>query len=329
MQLKSSHLSSMASMHDLRRLQVLVAVGRHSSFSRAAIELGYAQSVVSHHIAALEDEVGCVLVDRSLRPIALTEAGRRLREHAIAILAQVDDAQADLEAIAGLRTGNVRVGAFLAACVTFMPMVVSRFRSALPDVEVHLEQVRSDEALDRVRTGALDLAVIWRAHGDDDAPGRGFATETLAEEPYRIVLPSGHRLVRRPAVSLADLAGEPFSGPRDAGDGARYHAWLRNLCAQAGFTPDCRFPVDDVSVGRAFIAGGLCVGLLPHLTVAGSNPAIVVRELPGHGGFRSIIACWRAGRGVPGVPPMLDQLRGATAELMALPQANATRPWAG
>jgi hypothetical protein len=44
----------------------------------------------------------------------------------------------------------------------------------LGQVEVNLEQVRSDEALDRVRTGALDLAVIWRALGDDDAPGRGF-----------------------------------------------------------------------------------------------------------------------------------------------------------
>lgn len=307
-------------MHDLRRLQALVATAQHGSFSLAADELGYAQSVVSHHVAALEQEVGIVLVDRSVRPVVLTEAGRRLEDHARTILGQVGDAEADLRALAGLRSGTLRMGAFLAACVTVVPPAVGRFRAALPDVDVHLEQVRSDDALERLRTGALDLAVIWRAAGSDEALGRGFDHEVLAEEPYRIVLPASHPLARRRRLELADLAAERFTVPRPAhGDGQRYAAWLRALCAEAGFEPDCRYLVDDVSVGRAFVASGVCVGLIPHLSVAGPHAdGLAVRELPGHRASRTVMAVWREGRRVPAVAPMLARLRAASAELMEL-----------
>ena len=305
-------------MHDLRRLRAFLATAEHGSFSGAATELGYAQSVVSHHIAALEQELGVVLIDRGIRPVTITEAGRRLRVYAIAIFEQVSDAEADLRAIAGLRSGTLRIGAFLAACVSFMPLAVSRFRAAIPDVEVHLEQLGSDEALERVRTGALDLAVIWRADGADMAAGDGFDHEILAEDAYRIVLPAGHRLARRAGLTLAELANEPFTVPRDQGDGAGYNQWLREVCSDAGFEPRDQFPVDDVSVGIAFIKSGLCVGLIPQLTLPNHEPAIVARPLPGHRGFRSVIACWRGGRRIPTVHPMLDCLRGATAETMQL-----------
>ncbi len=102
-------------MHDLRRLRAFHAVAERGSFSTAADALGYAQSVVSHHVAALEREFGVTLVNRGTRPVTVTDAGARLLRHTTAVLGQVTAAEDELRAIAGLQSGRLRVGAFLTA----------------------------------------------------------------------------------------------------------------------------------------------------------------------------------------------------------------------
>src|SRR5512133_4206181 len=99
-------------MLDVRRMRVLREVAAHGSFSAAADSLAYTQSAVSQQIAALEREAGTKLVDRSARGVRLTDAGRALVDHADIILARLADAEAELEAIAGLRGGHLRLGAF-------------------------------------------------------------------------------------------------------------------------------------------------------------------------------------------------------------------------
>src|SRR3954449_242104 len=130
-------------MHDLRRLRAFHAVAERQSFSEAALALGYAQSVVSHHVAALEQEFGLTLVDRARRPVGLTEAGERLRAHAAIVLGQVATAEEELRALAGLLTGTVRVGAFLSACTSFVPPALARFEAGDPDVGVRLGAARA------------------------------------------------------------------------------------------------------------------------------------------------------------------------------------------
>src|ERR1700712_3782871 len=99
-------------MLDVRRLRVLREVAARGSFSAAAEQLSYTQSAVSQQIAALEREAGSRLVERSARGVTLTDAGRALVSHADAILARLADAEAELQDIAGLRSGRVRLGSF-------------------------------------------------------------------------------------------------------------------------------------------------------------------------------------------------------------------------
>src|ERR671929_1421087 len=108
-------------MLDVRRLRVLREVAARGSFSAAAEALAYTQSAVSQQIAALEREAGTRLVDRSARGVRLTDAGRALVEHADIILARLSDAEAELEAIAGLRRGHLRLGAFPSAGASVIP----------------------------------------------------------------------------------------------------------------------------------------------------------------------------------------------------------------
>src|ERR671923_2100931 len=108
-------------MLDVRRMKVLREVGSRGSFSAAAEALNFTQSAVSQHIAALEREAGTKLVERSARGVRLTDAGRVLVDHADVILARLADAEAELEAIAGLRGGRLRLAAFPSVAASLMP----------------------------------------------------------------------------------------------------------------------------------------------------------------------------------------------------------------
>src|ERR671936_2374551 len=107
-------------MLDVRRMRVLREVARCGSFSAAAEALSFTQSAVSQQIAALEREAGTVLVQRSARGVRLTEAGESLVRPTEAILARLSEAESELEAIAGLKGGRLRMAAFESAGATLM-----------------------------------------------------------------------------------------------------------------------------------------------------------------------------------------------------------------
>src|SRR5215212_3557370 len=144
-------------MLDVRRMRVLREVAQRGSFSAAADALAYTQSAVSQQIAALEREAGTRLVERNARGVRLTDAGHALVQHADAILARLADAEAELEAIAGLRGGRLRLAAFPSACATLMPLAVARFRERHPGVDLSLCPAEPDDGRRLLRGGESDI----------------------------------------------------------------------------------------------------------------------------------------------------------------------------
>jgi DNA-binding transcriptional LysR family regulator len=310
-------------MHDLRRLRAFHAVAEHGSFSAAGLELGYAQSVVSHHVAALERELGLTLINRGTRPVSVTDAGERLRHHAALILGQVGAAEDDLRAIAGLERGTLKVGAFLSACNTFLPEAVARFERAYPGVELTVEQHEEPAALRKLRSGDLDVAVVWRIPGVPGVPAEeGFDEVHLADDPYRIVLAAGHRAGRRRTVPLADLAGERFIAPPPSPYTVSYRAMLDALWAQAGIAPRLQ-AVQDVTVARAMIAAGLSVGVLSELTLIEPREDITVRPVRGADPHRRLYATWPRGRRVPAAARMVRYLTEAARARSGLRRSSS------
>src|SRR3954470_17741417 len=146
-------------MLDVRRLRVLREVATRGSFSAAADALHFTQSAVSQQIAALEREAGTQLVDRTARGVHLTDAGRMLVGHADVILARLADAEAELEAMAGLRGGRLRLVAFPSAGASIMPAAISCFRERHPAVEVTLAPAEPDPAIEMLRAGEADIGL--------------------------------------------------------------------------------------------------------------------------------------------------------------------------
>src|ERR1700710_2655619 len=195
-------------MLDVRRMRVLREVAVRGSFSAAAEALSVTQSAISQQIAALEREAGCTLVQRNARGIRLTEAGEALLRHAAAVLAGLSEAEAELEAIAGLRGGRLRLAAFESAAATLMPLAIAAFRARHPGVELSMLMGEPEDTQPLLKSGELDLVLGFdsRIRAEVD----GITRTHLVSDPMFLVMPADHPLARKRNLRLADFADDPW-----------------------------------------------------------------------------------------------------------------------
>src|SRR4051794_6082578 len=231
-------------MLDVRRLRVLKEVAEQGSFSAAAESLAYTQSAVSQQIAALEREAGATLVDRGPRGIRLTDAGRALVVHAEEILAKLGAAEAELEAIAGLRGGRVRLAAFPTAGATIVPLAVKTFTHRHPGVELQLCEREPDEAVPMLKAGELDIALSigYDGAGTVHNPTEGIEELGLFDDPTYLAMSADHPLARKSRVKLSELSEDKWI--HSACKGTCGAVALRAL-HNAGFEPHIVFETDD------------------------------------------------------------------------------------
>ncbi len=311
-------------MLDVKRLRVLREVSLRGSFSAAAESLAYTQSAVSQQIAALEREAGTVLVERRARGVHLTEAGHVLVAHADVILARLADAEAELEALAGMRGGRVRMVSFPTAGATIAPRAIALFRRRHPGVDVTLEPREPHEGLECLKAGECDIALTVEA-GFAPISDPAIETTHLFDDPMYLCLPAGHRVAKQARIRLADLAEESWvmGTTSRCPDGAI----LERACRAAGFEPRVAFQSDDYVATQGFIAAGVGVCLMPDLALVAVRDDVVIRRLEGRPPVRRILAAMLAGGFVsPSTAVMLEILTEVgtewTAQQGALAQAS-------
>lgn len=299
-------------MLDVKRLRVLREVATCGSFSAAADALAYTQSAVSQQIAALEREAGTVLVDRNARGVRLTEAGRALVRHADVILSRLADAEAELDAIAGVRVGRLRMVSFPTAGATIAPRAIGRFREQHPGVEVTLAPREPDEGLDCLKAGECDIALTVEA-AFNRISDKAFERHPLLDDPMYVCLPAGHPAAGSERLRLKSLADEAWilGTTGTCPDGLI----LQRACQSAGFEPRVAFQSDDYVAIQGFVAAGVGVCLIPDLALVVVREDVVIRELEGRPPARHILAATLAGGFVsPAAAAMLEILVEVGAE---------------
>jgi len=276
---------------DLNRLRVLAAVAREGSVTRAAEALHYSQPAISHHLGRLETELGIPLLQRAGRGVRLTEAGRILAERADEILGRVRSAEAEVAAYAGLRAGRVRLATFPSALATVVPRVAARLLASHPELELALTECEPPEAITALRSGDVDVALVFE-HDEPRPSGADMTATALFDEPIYLVTPRGRALGGR----LPDSPRRP-SGGRDevraSGPLARYAAerWIAGcqrcrahllaICERDGFVPHIAFETDDYVATQALVAAGMGVTTLPGLALlANRNAQVDIERIP-------------------------------------------------
>jgi DNA-binding transcriptional LysR family regulator len=304
-------------MLDVRRMRVLREVAERGSIAAAAQALTFTPSAVSQQIATLEREAGVALVERGPRSIRLTPAGRALVEHTEGILASLKAAEAEIQAIAGVRGGMLRLASFPTAYATIMPAAIAEFRERHPGVELTLTETDPLAGLARLKSGELDLALLYEYDyvplPEDDSVER----IPLTDDAIRVLLPHGHRAAKRRAVPLDALADEYWitSTARSS-----CHEFVARSCRASGFEPHVGFESDDHGVWQGLVAAGVGVALAPDLALENLHPGVVARPVALHPLKRRIYVSFRAGGRSAAIDAMLEVLQ----ETVAARQAPTT-----
>ena len=307
-------------MLNVARLKVLDEVARRGSISAAASALDYTQSAISQQIATLEQETGMTLLQRHPRGVSLTAAGQTLVGHAEGILARLEAAESALSAIAGLRSGRLRMASFPTAGATLMPLAIAAFSARHPDVELTLAEGEPEQIAPRLRAGELDLGLLFEF--GESPPADELARVELLEDPLYLALPRDHKLAKKRKLHLEDLRGEAWVQTSSASPCARH---VVRSCHAAGFEPNVAFESDDYQTVQGLVAAGVGVALIPELAL---NPVvredIAIRSLSPRPPVRQVIAATPAGaRLLPAAPAMLAELSDAATRYQALTPRRA------
>jgi DNA-binding transcriptional LysR family regulator len=284
-------------MLDVNRLRVIDAVARHGSVTAAAKELHYSQPSVTHHLNRLEAETGAQLLQRVGRGIRLTPAGRLLADRAAEIIGRIDAAGAELSAHVGLTAGRVRMAGFASANGSLVPAAVATLAARHPGLQVSLTDTHPIDALELLRTGKVEVAVIFRYEETEPEPP-GVRLHHLLDDSVYV-------LSTRRERGLATLRDATWIAGCD-----RCRSHLLSMCADAGFDPKIGYSSDDMVVMQAWVAAGLGVATQTGLALLAHHiDGVVATELPGS--TRHIYA---ATYGEPPDPPATAALLAALAE---------------
>jgi LysR family transcriptional regulator, hydrogen peroxide-inducible genes activator len=244
---------------ELHQLRYFCAVVKAGNFTRAAEEQHIAQPSLSQQILKLEAELGARLFDRLARSAKLTQYGNAFLPKAEAILRQIGDAQTELRELAGADKGEVTVGAIPTIAPYFLAPVLAAFTRKHPGVTVRVMEEITPVLLDRLQTGAVDVALLALP-----AKGIALSTQELIREPLFLAIPETHRLRSAEVRDLQAIKNEPFLLLKDA------HCFRESAlgaCRRSRIAPNVAFESGQFSTILAMVAAGMGVSIVPAMAV--------------------------------------------------------------
>jgi len=225
----------------MRQILLLVALDEHRNVHRAAASVAMTQPAATRLLGDLERLLGLQLFERSPRGVLPNAYGESLIRHSRMVLATLDHARDEINAISAGTTGKTSIGALLVAAPLLVPRGIARFKQHHPNHTVLVREGATAALVQALQRGELDL-VVGRASSDVASEGLKF--EAFYEEPMCVVARVGHPLARRRALKLAALDQEQWIVPPLE---AAYRRRLDAAFRQAGVEPSQRI-VESLSI---------------------------------------------------------------------------------
>ncbi|MEU5612512.1 LysR family transcriptional regulator [Streptomyces sparsogenes] len=242
---------------ELQQMRYVLAVAETNSFTRAAQRCLVVQSALSHQIARLERELGARLFDRTSRRVRLTPAGEAFLPAARQCLDAAERAAAEVAAAVGEVRGRLAVGLIPTVAAVDIPRALHDFRRRYPQVRVSLRVGASEDLVEQVKQGTLDVAFLGLP---TTARPQGVTTRELARDRLVAVVAPDHPLAGEPAVTLRRLSTEVFVDLPAATAG---RAQSDQAFAAAGLVRDVAFEVTTADLIARLVGQGLGVAMLP------------------------------------------------------------------
>jgi DNA-binding transcriptional LysR family regulator len=294
------------------RLRVLHAVATHGSITGAAAALLQSQPSVSRQVALLERETGRSLVERTPRGVRLTPAGELLARHAEEVLERLAAAETALARLEAREGVLVRVAAFPSAAVALVVPAVGDLAAARPGLAVRFRELAPELAVAGIEQGEIDVGVVFHRSGDDGAVPAGLRRVPLLRDPFLVALPAAHPLAGRPAVDLAELAGDGWIEGTSPASGRL----IRRACLAAGFAPRIVAQADHAPIIHGLVAAGVGATLVTRLGAPVAPPGVALLPVAGAPPARDVAAVLRAAdAAAPAVAALVERLQARVGTL--------------
>jgi LysR family cyn operon transcriptional activator len=272
---------------ELRHLRYFLAVADTAHFTRAAARLHVTQPTLSHQIRQLEGQLELRLFDRVGRRVKLTAAGETLLPHARRVLRELDQAQAALGELHGLKRGLLRVGIVQTVNACVIPEIVARFSAEHGGVRVECGEMAVAEIESDLEAGKLDLGISFLP------PSRkGLAGEKLFTEELVAVVAANHKLAARRQLRMQDLASQPLAllSPKYC-----TRQLIDRAFAEAAVSPDLRVEMNSVASILSTVRRTELMSLLPALALCRQDRGLKTIALTNPTPRRSVGLVWLEG----------------------------------
>ena len=243
----------------ITQLYYVLAVAEQQNFTKAAEKCFVTQPTLSMQIQKLEDQLDIQIFDRSKKPIQLTEIGKKIVTQAKNIVNEANRINDIVDQQKGFIGGEFRLGIIPTIMPTLLPMFLKTFIKRYPKVKLKIEELTTDELIQRINDGHLDAAIVATPLENESIKER-----PLYYEPFVSYIPKGHRLHDRKKITASDLDIEDMLLLED---GHCFRDGVINLCKAFKQNDDDNFQLESGSIEMLVKLSneGLGMTLLPYL----------------------------------------------------------------
>ena len=248
---------------ELRHLRYFLAVAESLNFSRAAEILHIAQPPLSQQIQQLEAELGFQLFHRTKRRVQLTAAGELFQRETQQLFQQLEQAIEKGQQASRGEVGQLAIGFVSSAAYNVLPLILQRFRQAVPGVTLELQELTTNQQLELLHQGKIDVGFVRPPVANmDDKINTGIQSRIIFQEPLIVALSTVHPLAQQETVEVRSLQFEPFIlFPRHLAPGL--HDPIISLCQQAGFSPQIVQEAIQMQTIVSLVAAEMGVAIVP------------------------------------------------------------------
>ncbi len=244
---------------ELRQLNTFIAIAKLRSFSKAATELGYAQSSITSQIQLLEQELNVRLFERLGHNITLTAEGKKLLPMAEQILKLSKDVK-NMAGNSEIPSGPLIIGAVESLCVTRLPKLLKEYRTRYPDVEILIKFGDKTEFLRALKENTIDIAFFV----DQKITNSDFITVSQNAEPMALLCSPEHIFANSGNVCPEDLSGEPLVLTEPC---CGYRAHFDAIMSQFNVKPRSVIETGNVQAIKQLVLSGMGITFLPQTAV--------------------------------------------------------------
>jgi len=257
----------------LNQLRCFVAVANELNFRRAAIRLNMTQPPLTRQIQLLEHTLGVSLFDRTKRSVRLTAAGISLLPDAIDLLKRAEEASNSARLAGRGEVGSISLGFVPFTAIDYIPRIVARLRSELPEVRLILKELMSFEQVEALTSGTLDLGITRLPH-----EANAIKFEPIVSEPYLLAVHKDHALASVDNLRVDHLDGVDFI-MYGADVGLYSFEVLSGVFTSAGIRPNYVQFVSQPNSFLGMVNAGIGVALLPASASGMRLDNVIFREI--------------------------------------------------